>query len=235
MATQRLIPGGPGIEETATAQRLIPGGPGIGEAFTSTQTLTPSLVTNTQTFYGPTISPGAVSIAPSLVTNTQVFYSPTVTPGAVLLAPELVSNEQVFYGPTVSGQVPAVETPSGGWKFPEHKRKTKEEIEQERIELGIIPAPVAKAVEKAAKRVIAKAKQQDASPEPPDPLKWLQAHHEQQSANLAADLRKKRIEASLDDRRTYMILLRLEIEAQLILRAEQDREDEQIVMLLMEM
>ena len=87
-------------------------------------TLTPSLITNSQTFYAPTVTPGAVTLAPSLVTNTQTFYAatvstsntlqpslltddqtfyaPTVSVGAVTLAPSLVTNSQTFYGATVT-------------------------------------------------------------------------------------------------------------------------------------
>jgi hypothetical protein len=47
-----------------------------------TQDLLPSLFTNTQTFYGPTITGGTATVAPPLLTNTQTFYSPTITGGA---------------------------------------------------------------------------------------------------------------------------------------------------------
>lgn len=129
------------------------------------------------------------------------------------------------------GDSATVVSNSAGWKFPTPKRKTKEEIEQERIDLGIIPAPVEKVVAKAARRVIARAKQQDASATRPDPLQWLAEHQAQQRAILAADLRKQQIEADQVEQRRFMILLGLEIQAQLIRLQEQ--EDEQIVMLLM--
>lgn len=64
-------------------------------------TLTPSLVTNSQTFYGPTVS-SSYGLTPSLVTNSQTFYGPTVSAGAVTLQPSLVTNTQTFYSPTVS-------------------------------------------------------------------------------------------------------------------------------------
>lgn len=66
----------------------------------STYGLTPSLFTNSQTFYAPTalaISP----LAPSLFTNSQTFYSATVTPGSVDLSPSLFTNGQTFYSATV--------------------------------------------------------------------------------------------------------------------------------------
>lgn len=124
---------------------------------------------------------------------------------------------------------------SGGWRFPEHKRKTAEDIQEERIRLGIIPKPVQKAVAKAAKRVIEQAKQQDASSTRPDPLVWLAQHHEQERALLARTLRQRQIQADQDAQRTYMILLRIEIEAQIERQRLQDEEDEQIVTLLFSM
>ena len=68
----------------------------------TSQSLTPSLFTNSQTFYSPTVAPGAVTIAPSLSTNTQTFHSPAVTPGAVTLSPSLLANGQTFYAATVA-------------------------------------------------------------------------------------------------------------------------------------
>lgn len=94
--------------------------------------LTPSLVTNSQTFFAPTVTRGAVTLAPSLLTNAQSFYAatltanytlappqipsataffgPTVQPGAVTLAPARLVNGQTFYAPTV--QADAVLAPS---------------------------------------------------------------------------------------------------------------------------
>ena len=90
-------------------------------------TLTPGLLTNTSTFYAPTVTPGAVTLTPGLFSNTSTFYSATVTqggaaqeltpglfsntqtfyaatvaPGAVTLAPALLTNSQTFYAPTVT-------------------------------------------------------------------------------------------------------------------------------------
>jgi len=91
-------------------------------------TLTPSLFTNTNTFYSPTVGRGAVTLTPALFTsatnafysatitqggatqtltpslfsNSQSFYSATVTPGGVSLAPSLLTNGQTFYAPTVT-------------------------------------------------------------------------------------------------------------------------------------
>ena len=68
----------------------------------STQELTPSLVTNTQNFFGSTLSVGSVTLSPSLLTNGQTFYAPVVSNGGVTLAPSLVTNSQTFPSPTIS-------------------------------------------------------------------------------------------------------------------------------------
>lgn len=73
----------------------------VPQAASSGQSLTPSLVTNTQTFYAPTLGRGAVTLAPSLTTNAQTFYASTVSVGYEL-APSLATNTQVFYGPVVA-------------------------------------------------------------------------------------------------------------------------------------
>jgi hypothetical protein len=65
------------------------------------QTLTPALFTNTQTFYAATVGRGAVNLAPALVTNSQTFYSPTIA-RITLIAPSLFTNTQTFYSPTVT-------------------------------------------------------------------------------------------------------------------------------------
>lgn len=74
----------------------------IGTAASGAQTLTPSLVTNTQTFHAATVIRGAVTLTPSLVTNSQTFHAATVTAGTVNLTPSLVTNGQTFYAPVVS-------------------------------------------------------------------------------------------------------------------------------------
>lgn len=68
----------------------------------ATYVLTPDLFTNGQTFYSPTVSLGGTQdLTPSLVTNSQTFYAPTVTALATI-APDLFTNSQTFYGPTVT-------------------------------------------------------------------------------------------------------------------------------------
>ena len=65
-------------------------------------TLIPSLYTDPDAFYSPTVSPGAVTLSPSLFTDSDTFYSATVTPGGVNLAPALLSSTNNFYSPAVS-------------------------------------------------------------------------------------------------------------------------------------
>jgi hypothetical protein len=126
---------------------------------------------------------------------------------------------------------------SGGWAFPTRRKRTKEEIDEERIALGILPAPVKRIVERQAKRVIAKArKSADASPAPLDALQWLHRHQQQQKTILARELRDRQISASLKEHAVLMAYLQLEIEAaQIESQRLQDEEDEQIVRLLLEM
>jgi len=69
------------------------------------QTLTPSLFSNSNTFYSPTVSRGAVTLTPSLFTSaTNAFYSATVTQGGATqtLIPSLFSNSQSFYSATLT-------------------------------------------------------------------------------------------------------------------------------------
>jgi hypothetical protein len=67
----------------------------------ATKTLTPSLFTNGQTFYAATVGRGTVTLTPSLFTNGQTFFSPTISQG-FLLQPALFTNSQIFFAPTVT-------------------------------------------------------------------------------------------------------------------------------------
>lgn len=70
---------------------------------TSSKTLTPARYDNTQTFYAATVTQGGApqSLTPSLYTNGQTFYSASVTTSNTL-APSLYTNAQTFYGPTLA-------------------------------------------------------------------------------------------------------------------------------------
>jgi len=72
----------------------------IPVSVTGTQTLTPSLYTNTNQFYSPTVTSTA-TVQPARYDNTNVFYSPTVS-ASNTLTPARYDNSQVFYGPTVT-------------------------------------------------------------------------------------------------------------------------------------
>lgn len=67
------------------------------------QTLSPSLLTNSQTFYAATVTTGAVALAPSLYSNAQTFYAHTLSQagGGQTLTPSLYTNSQTFYGGSV--------------------------------------------------------------------------------------------------------------------------------------
>lgn len=77
-------------------------GVGIKPASGGTQTLTPSLFTDGDTFFAPTISRGAVALTPSLYTDPDTFFAPTVTRGAVTLTPSLFTDADSFFAPTVT-------------------------------------------------------------------------------------------------------------------------------------
>jgi hypothetical protein len=66
------------------------------------QSLTPSLFTNADTLYAPTVTTGAVAITPGLFTNSQTFHAPIVAPGAVVLTPSLFTDSQTFHAATVA-------------------------------------------------------------------------------------------------------------------------------------
>lgn len=67
----------------------------------STQELTPSLFTNTNTFYAATVAAGAITLTPALYTDADTFYTQTVTTSYSLTAP-LYTDADTFYAPTVA-------------------------------------------------------------------------------------------------------------------------------------
>ena len=75
--------------------------PALHVEYSTTQNLSPSLLTNTSTVYTPTLNPGAVSVEPPLLTNTSTVYTPTVSPGTVTISPSLLTNSNTIYTPTV--------------------------------------------------------------------------------------------------------------------------------------
>lgn len=73
------------------------------------QTLTGTLFTNTNTFYGGTVQRGAVTLSGSLFTNSNAFYAGTVK-ASYTVAGTLFTNTNSFYGGTV---VPGAVTLAG--------------------------------------------------------------------------------------------------------------------------
>lgn len=69
------------------------------------QNLTPSLYTNNQSFFTPTVL-ATYNLSPTLYGNSQGYFQQTVTPGAVNLAPSLHTNSQSFPAPTVASTYP---------------------------------------------------------------------------------------------------------------------------------
>ena len=63
--------------------------------------LTPSLFTNSNTFYTPTVSTGAVGLAPSLYTDADTFPAATVAANYPL-TPSLFTDGDTFYSPTAA-------------------------------------------------------------------------------------------------------------------------------------
>jgi len=102
----------------------MPGYLGVVKTASGTQNLTPSLFSNTNSFFAPTVAAGAVDLTPGLFSNTNSFpaatvsssydltpglfsetnsfHSATIAPGAVDLTPSLFTNSNNFYAPTVS-------------------------------------------------------------------------------------------------------------------------------------
>jgi hypothetical protein len=62
------------------------------------------LFTNTNTFYSPVITNG-VTLRPSLLTNSQTFYGASITLGPATLRPALLANSNQFYSATLTGGV----------------------------------------------------------------------------------------------------------------------------------
>jgi len=64
------------------------------------QAVAPTLFSNTNTFYTPAITTGAVNASPSLFSNTNTFYATST--GRVITNAAVATNEVTFHTPTVS-------------------------------------------------------------------------------------------------------------------------------------
>lgn len=69
---------------------------------TVTQTLNANRYDNSNTFYAPDVSVGAVTLNADLFTNGNTFYQPTVNRGSVTLSASIYSNTNEFYAANVT-------------------------------------------------------------------------------------------------------------------------------------
>lgn len=67
----------------------------------SGQTLNPSLLTNSSTFFAPTVT-SRVTVSPPKLTNNSNLYVPAVIPGAVQLHPPVLVNQSAFLSPKLN-------------------------------------------------------------------------------------------------------------------------------------
>lgn len=93
---------GQSFEQTLSPPLLTNAQTFFGPTVVNTNTISPSLLTNTETFFGPTVQLEGQTLAPSLFTDSQTFFGPTVTPGDVTVSPGLLTNPQTFYSATVT-------------------------------------------------------------------------------------------------------------------------------------
>lgn len=118
------------LRESAPAQNLAPTllddstDSFFAPAVAASNTLAPSLLTDADTFFAPTVTPGAVNLspglldnstdtfpaatvsasntlAPLLLTDADTFFAATITPGGVNLSPSLLTDGDTLFAPTV--------------------------------------------------------------------------------------------------------------------------------------
>jgi hypothetical protein len=66
---------------------------------TASQTITPALFTDADTFYSATVSPGAVTLTPALYSDPDTFYAPQIN---LTIYPGLFTDGDTFYSPQVN-------------------------------------------------------------------------------------------------------------------------------------
>jgi hypothetical protein len=114
--TERLIPGGPFVNETGSAQRLIPGGPFVDETVSAGGGVSVSVpaAALTLTGYAPTVT-NPLSIAIPAGALTLTGYAPTVTTAAAgtTVSVPAASLTLTGYAPTVSISA-VIAIPAGG-------------------------------------------------------------------------------------------------------------------------
>lgn len=166
---------------------------------------------------GTTTVLGTVAATNSADTSTAAGYVGSITGTAA--ATNL--NDTAL----ARGVGPSVDGGGGhlvhGWQ----RRKTRKQIEEERIALGIIPAPVAKIAEKIAAKAIQKAVEQ----REPDVLAWV-AEREQQ-ATYARQMRTEMARQNQAWDRAYERLIQLAIEERI--QNDRDNEEDEVLLLLL--
>lgn len=68
----------------------------------ATQTLLPSLYTNPQSFFGPTVTRGARTLSPSLFTNPVSIFAPRISE---VLKPSLYTNPVTIFAPSIHASI----------------------------------------------------------------------------------------------------------------------------------
>ena len=91
------------LESGAPDGYLLEDGTGVllMEGGSAAQDLSPSLYSDADTFFSPTVTTGAVGLTPSLYTDTDTFHTPTIT-SSVGLTPSLYTDADTFFTPTVT-------------------------------------------------------------------------------------------------------------------------------------
>lgn len=75
-------------------------------------TLSPPILSNTNSLYPPTIILGSISLSPSIYSNSTLFFTPSVNLGPIILGPTILSNSNQIYSSNISTIVSILPTTS---------------------------------------------------------------------------------------------------------------------------
>lgn len=89
------------------AQRVTVVGNGLPPSPTPNQIISPSLLTNNNSFFPTIVTPGYKPIVAPLLTNTNSFFTPVLDGGTAFITPPKFTNSNSFNSPTVAGFPPA--------------------------------------------------------------------------------------------------------------------------------
>lgn len=70
--------------------------------------IAPAFIASGATVYGPTITPGAVTVSPDAISSTAQVFAPALTPGAATIAPDAIASAAQVYAPTLAGAAPTI-------------------------------------------------------------------------------------------------------------------------------